>query len=74
MKVFNASKNLKIQGKDVIVIFATYKSGSVLENENEPATPFTKKQKVRNFDYTNFITLSVYKSNFLYDASAFLLT
>lgn len=63
LKVFNASRNLKIQGKDVIVIFSTYKSGNdSKENENQSVTPVTKKQKVRNYNYTNTITSCIINS------------
>lgn len=48
LEVFNTTRDLKIQGKDVIVMFATYKSGSVAkENEDQSIISPTKKQKVR---------------------------
>lgn len=47
LKVFHSTRDLKIQGKEVIVMFATYKSGNQLkENEDQSAIAANKKQKV----------------------------
>lgn len=46
LKVFNATRDLKILGKEVIVIFATYKSGSAVnEDEDQSIAHLSKKLK-----------------------------
>lgn len=49
LEVFNSTSDLKIMGKDVIVVFATHKNGNESnENEDQSVTPSLKKQKVGN--------------------------
>ena len=52
LNVFNSSKDLKILGKEVIVMFATYKN-IASKNEEQSATSAAKKQKVSYQIYSN---------------------
>lgn len=54
LEVFNASRDLKILGKEVIVMFSTFKRGNIAnEDEDQSIAHLSKKLKVFFFPDNN---------------------